>query len=40
MYMKEDELNIMLDEFYSLRGWDIETGIPKGEEIKRLGLEN
>lgn len=30
--------DIMLDEFYESMGWDIETGIPKEEKIKMLGL--
>jgi aldehyde:ferredoxin oxidoreductase len=29
----------MLKEFYRLRGWDEETGIPKKETLKKLGLE-
>jgi aldehyde:ferredoxin oxidoreductase len=28
----------MLKEFYCLRGWDEETGIPKPETVKKLGL--
>ena len=31
-------LNRMLDEYYELRGWDKETGIPKPETIQRLDL--
>lgn len=31
-------LNRMLDEYYELRGWDKETGIPKPETIRRLDL--
>ncbi|MDK2821867.1 MAG: aldehyde:ferredoxin oxidoreductase [Clostridia bacterium] len=38
MYMKEEELNIMLDEFYNLRGWDVKTGIPSEKKLKELGL--
>jgi len=30
----------MLDEYYTERGWDIETGIPKRETLVRLGLSN
>ncbi|HHY37679.1 MAG TPA: aldehyde ferredoxin oxidoreductase family protein [Clostridia bacterium] len=29
----------MLPEYYALRGWDPETGRPKKETLKRLGLE-
>jgi len=38
MYLKEEELNVMLDEFYSLRGWDVKTGIPTEKKLKELGL--
>ncbi len=31
-------LEPMLDEYYALRGWDPETGIPTGETLRRLGL--
>ncbi len=31
-------LEVMLDEYYTLRGWDLETGIPKPETLKKLGL--
>ncbi|MFX1481708.1 MAG: aldehyde ferredoxin oxidoreductase family protein [Promethearchaeota archaeon] len=33
------DLNPMLDDYYSLRGWDKETGLPTKETIKRLSLE-
>lgn len=29
---------IMLDEFYESMGWDIETGIPREDTLKRLKL--
>ena len=32
-------LDSMLDEYYELRGWDKETGIPTPETLKKLGLE-
>lgn len=32
-------LTQLLDEFYELRGWDKETGIPKPETLRKLGLE-
>jgi len=38
MYMKEEELNIMLDDFYNLRGWDVKTGIPTEKKLKELDL--
>jgi aldehyde:ferredoxin oxidoreductase len=28
----------MLDEYYRERGWNLETGIPEGETLERLGL--
>ena len=31
-------LNLMLNEYYKLRGWD-EFGIPTEEKLKELGLE-
>jgi len=33
-------LDKMLDEYYRLRGWDVETGIPLPETLRRLGLED
>lgn len=32
-------LNKMLDEYYELRGWNIETGIPEPNKLKQLDLE-
>jgi aldehyde:ferredoxin oxidoreductase len=40
MYISYEELQIMLDEYYQARGWDIKTGIPKPETLKRLGLDS
>jgi aldehyde:ferredoxin oxidoreductase len=31
-------LKPMLDEYYQLRNWDVETGIPRNEELHQLGL--
>jgi aldehyde:ferredoxin oxidoreductase len=31
-------LTRMLDEYYQLRNWDVETGIPRNEELHQLGL--
>ena len=36
---KLPDLNKMLDEYYTARGWD-ETGIPRKERLSQLGLEN
>ncbi|MCJ7738319.1 MAG: aldehyde ferredoxin oxidoreductase C-terminal domain-containing protein [Anaerolineae bacterium] len=33
------ELNLMLDEYYALRGWDVETGKPTPDKLRELGLE-
>lgn len=30
----------MLDKYYELRGWDIETGIPTRNKLEELGLKN
>jgi aldehyde:ferredoxin oxidoreductase len=33
------DLNPMLDDYYTRRGWDLETGLPTDETLKRLSLE-
>lgn len=33
------ELKPMLDEYYTARGWDLETGLPTREKLHELGLE-
>ena len=33
------ELDQMLDEYYERRGWDLESGLPTMDTLKRLGLE-
>jgi aldehyde:ferredoxin oxidoreductase len=33
------DLEPMLHDYYSLRGWDLETGLPTDKTIKRLSLE-
>ncbi|MBD3206285.1 aldehyde:ferredoxin oxidoreductase [Candidatus Bathyarchaeota archaeon] len=33
------DLDLMLDEYFSERGWDIETGVPTEESIKKLGID-
>ncbi len=33
------ELDQMLDEYYSVRGWNLVTGLPLQETLERLGLE-
>jgi aldehyde:ferredoxin oxidoreductase len=32
------ELDQMLTEYYDMRGWDQETGLPLKETLERLGL--
>jgi aldehyde:ferredoxin oxidoreductase len=32
------DLEVMLREYYEVRGWDPETGRPKPETLRRLGL--
>jgi aldehyde:ferredoxin oxidoreductase len=32
------ELDRMLDEYYSSRGWDLKTGLPLKSTLKRLAL--
>ena len=34
------ELDMMLTEYYDVRGWDQETGLPLKETLKRLGLDD
>lgn len=36
--ISKEDLDTMLDEYYSLRGWDMETGIPTREKLVDLGL--
>jgi len=37
-FISKDELNQMLDEYYTERGWNIETGAPTSEKLEELGL--
>ncbi|MBW1612566.1 MAG: hypothetical protein JRJ57_01050 [Deltaproteobacteria bacterium] len=32
-------LDVMLDDYYTLRGWDVKTAIPKEETLRRLDLD-
>lgn len=34
------ELDMMLNEYYEMRGWDQKTGLPLKETLKRLGLDD
>jgi aldehyde:ferredoxin oxidoreductase len=40
MTLDRDEFEKMKDEYYSFRGWDIKTGIPTEETLKKLDLED
>jgi aldehyde:ferredoxin oxidoreductase len=37
-FISNDDLKQMLDEYYTVRGWDLETGIPKKGKLTELGL--
>jgi aldehyde:ferredoxin oxidoreductase len=37
--ISQEDLDTMLDEYYSLRGWDVKTGIPTRAKLTGLGLE-
>ncbi len=39
-FISKTELNQMLDEYYTARGWDIRTGSPTREKLLELGLDN
>jgi len=36
--LTHDQFKTMMDEFYTQRGWDMETSAPKPEKLKTLGL--
>ena len=38
-HITEDDLNVLLDEYYEARGWDV-NGRPKSETLERLGLKD
>lgn len=38
--LTKDDLNIMLDEYYTERGWDVEKGIPTKETLTELGMSD
>jgi aldehyde:ferredoxin oxidoreductase len=37
--ISREDLDTMLDEYYSLRGWDVKTGLPTREKLTDLRLE-
>jgi aldehyde:ferredoxin oxidoreductase len=38
-FISKDELDQMLDEYYTERGWDVTTGAPTREKLAELGIE-
>jgi aldehyde:ferredoxin oxidoreductase len=38
-FISKEELAQMLDEYYTARGWDLNTGAPTREKLIELGLE-
>ncbi|MFH1651248.1 MAG: aldehyde ferredoxin oxidoreductase family protein [Chloroflexota bacterium] len=38
--LSRDTINRVLDEYYDLRGWDRETGVPTFRKLKELGLKD
>ena len=38
-FIKKEEFKSMLDNYYEVCGWDAETGIPKKEKLRELGLD-
>jgi aldehyde:ferredoxin oxidoreductase len=40
MVISRENLDLMLDEYYSFRGWDLKTGIPTPERLVSLGLDD
>ena len=37
--ISQKDLQVMLDEYYTVRGWDVDTGIPSREKLVELGLD-
>jgi aldehyde:ferredoxin oxidoreductase len=38
-FISKDELDQMLDEYYTERGWEVATGAPTREKLAELGIE-
>ncbi|MBS7627231.1 hypothetical protein KEJ36_00125, partial [Candidatus Bathyarchaeota archaeon] len=36
--LDEEKFRCLLEEYYQLRGWDVETGIPTKRKLEELGL--
>jgi aldehyde:ferredoxin oxidoreductase len=39
-WLSKETLKRAMDDYYTARGWDIETGIPKREKLEELGLND
>lgn len=37
--IRKEDLELMLNEYYTARGWDVSTGIPTRKKLTELGLE-
>ena len=37
--ISRDDLKVMLDEYYTVRGWNLNTGSPTREKLVELGLD-
>ena len=40
MILERDKFEKMKDEYYIIRGWDVKTGIPTEETLKKFDLED
>ncbi|MDP2718341.1 MAG: aldehyde ferredoxin oxidoreductase family protein [Dehalococcoidia bacterium] len=38
--MQKDQVEKMLDEYYTLRGWDVKTGVPLRKTLERLDMKD
>jgi aldehyde:ferredoxin oxidoreductase len=38
--LKKQDLNYLLDEFYSIKGWDLSSGIPTREKLEKVDLKD
>jgi aldehyde:ferredoxin oxidoreductase len=38
-FISKAELTQLLDEYYTARGWNVETGAPTKEKLSELGLD-
>ena len=38
MSIKRNDFEDLKSEYYGLRGWDVESGIPKESKLRELGL--